>query len=55
METGLMSESLVVPSDVEETVTKVVPSHVEETVTEVLTQCEETVTEVLTHLQGQRY
>jgi len=38
METVLMSESLVVSFDVEETVTEVVPSRVEETVTEVLTQ-----------------
>ena len=38
METVLMSESLVVSSDVEETVTQVVPSRVEETVTEVLRQ-----------------
>ena len=38
METVLMSESLVVSSDVEETVTEVVSSRVEETVTEVLTQ-----------------
>ena len=38
METVLMSESLVVSSDVEETVTEVVPSRVEETVTEVLKQ-----------------
>ena len=38
METVLISESLVVSSDVEETVTEVVPSRVEETVTEVLKQ-----------------
>jgi hypothetical protein len=38
METVLMSESLVLLSDVEETVTEVVPSRVEETVTEVLKQ-----------------
>jgi hypothetical protein len=38
METVLMSESLVLSSDVEETVTEVVPSRVEETVTEVLKQ-----------------
>ena len=38
MGTVLISESLVVSSDVEETVTEVVPSRVEETVTEVLTQ-----------------
>ena len=38
METVLMSESLVVSSDVAETVIEVVASRVEETVTEVLKQ-----------------
>jgi hypothetical protein len=38
MKTELMSEPLVVSSDVEDPVTEVVPSRVEETVTEVLKQ-----------------